>query len=121
MARKQAHGNNPNSYFGRVLVMLGLAALGADLAFLAHPLLHLLESARVGLLGLVPALGMSLLNATRAIAFHQVDYFSLVSRILVLFSAFVAVVVGAVLRNAPRASAAAPDGRNLPGPSEGDR
>jgi hypothetical protein len=37
------------------------------------------------------------LTAARAIAFHQMDYFSLISRILVLFSAMTAIIVGFVL------------------------
>lgn len=55
------------------------------------------EKASGGLVGIVPTIGMSILHVARAIAFHQVDYFSLIARILVLFSAMVAVIVGLVL------------------------
>jgi hypothetical protein len=69
----------------------------SDLAFLAQPLERLVERLREGLFALVPSLGLSFLSAARAIAFHQLDYFSLISRILVLFTAMVAVIVGIVL------------------------
>lgn len=84
---------------GRILVSLGFAGLIADLAFLAQPLERLVQTLSEGLYGLAPALGLSVLNAARAIALHQIDYFSLISRILVLFLALVAVVTGTVLWN----------------------
>jgi hypothetical protein len=56
---------------------------------------------------LVPALGLSFLNTAREIALHQFDYFSLVSRILVLFTALVAIVIGAVVLSTRSAAAAA--------------
>lgn len=110
MAKGQAVGYEQMSFLGRILVTLGLAALVADFAFLSHALTHLLESAKSGLLGFVPAIGMSLLNAARVIAFHQIDYFYLVSRILVLFFAMVAVIVGlALLRSHSAGSTLAND------------
>ena len=84
-------------YWGKVLVVLGLVALGTDLSFLLQPLGMVAERSREGLLGLVPTLGMCILNATHAIAFHQIDFISLISRILVLFSAMVAVIAGTAL------------------------
>ena len=84
---------------GRILVSLGFAGLIADLAFLAQPLERLAQKLTEGLFSVVPALGLSVLNAARAIALHQIDYFSLISRILVLFLALVAVVTGTVLWN----------------------
>jgi hypothetical protein len=118
MATERTTGYTQKRYVGRTLVTLGAAAMLTDLAFLIYPLTPLLESAKAGLLGIVPALSLSLLNVARAFAFHQVDYFSLVSRILVLFSALVAVVVGTALWKArPRAL-----GRSrLPDSVEGDR
>ena len=84
---------------GRILVSLGFAGLIADLAFLAQPLGRLAQKLTEGLFSVVPALGLSVLNAARVIALHQIDYFSLISRILVLFLALVAVVTGTVLWN----------------------
>lgn len=89
---------------GRILVSLGFAGLMADIAFLAQPLARLAQKLAEGLFSIVPALGLSVLNAARAIAFHQIDYFSLVSRILVLFLALVAVVAGTVLWNSRRSA-----------------
>jgi hypothetical protein len=82
---------------GKILVTLGSVALLGDLAFLVQPLGRLAQKLGEGFFGFVPALGLSFLNAARAIAFHQIDYFSLISRILVLFSAMVAVIVGIAL------------------------
>ncbi|MGB7283360.1 MAG: hypothetical protein WBE13_13940 [Candidatus Acidiferrum sp.] len=117
MATTQTNGYKQRRLWGRSLVTLGVVALLADLAFLAGPLTQLIEKMRDGLLGVIPALGLSFLSAARAIAFHQIDYFSLVSRILVLFSAMVAVVVGTALWNARQA----PNRASLPGSVEGDR
>lgn len=97
MASLQAAGNRQGSRWGGLLATIGLAALIADLAFLATPVSRLIERAHNGVIGVVPSIGMSFLSAARAIAFHEVDYFSLVARILVLFSAMVAVIVGLVL------------------------
>jgi hypothetical protein len=97
MATRRAAGNNRSGILGRILLASGSLALLADLAFLAQPIAHLIARIRDGLFGLIPALGLSFLSAARAIAFHQMDYFSLVSRILVLFTAMVAVIVGIAL------------------------
>jgi hypothetical protein len=97
MATPQHAGYEQRGYLGRILIILGSVAVLSDLAFLAQPLERLVERLREGLFALVPALGLSFLSVARAIAFHQLDYFSLISRILVLFTAMVAVVVGIVL------------------------
>jgi hypothetical protein len=116
MATRQAAGHKQRVNWGRAFVTGGLAVLLADLAFLAQPLEKLFERLRDGLFGFVPPLGLSFLTAARAIAFHQIDYFSLISRILILFSAMTAIIIGLVLlrsRTAPvgaepwRASASA--------------
>ncbi len=110
MATHQHSIGKKRSQLGRILVTLGLAALVADLAFLATPLERLIERLKDGIFGVVPALGLSFLNAVRAIALHQLDYFSLISRILVLFSAMVAVIVGlALLRSHSAGSTGATD------------
>jgi hypothetical protein len=101
MATSQHAGYEQRGYLGRILISLGSVAMLSDLAFLAQPLERLVERLREGLFALVPSLGLSLLSAARAIAFHQLDYFSLISRILVLFTAMVAVIVGIVLLRPP--------------------
>ncbi|HKV25607.1 MAG TPA: hypothetical protein VJN93_13520 [Candidatus Acidoferrum sp.] len=78
--------------FSKILMTAGLLALMLDLSFLLSPLSQLFASAHSSLIGFVPALGMSFLSAARSIFFHQLDYFSLVSRILVLFCAMVAII-----------------------------
>ncbi len=109
MRTKQLAGNRHSGYWGRTLVALGVVALLADLAFLAVPLEQLAEKLKSGFISFVAALAMSVLNAVQAVEFHQVDYFSLISRILVLFSAMVAVIIGIALLRARAASAATPD------------
>jgi hypothetical protein len=101
MATPQHAGYEQRSYLGRVLITLGSLAMLSDLAFLAQPLERLVERLREGLFALVPSLGLSFLSAARAIAFHQLDYYSLISRILVLFTAMVAVFVGIALLRPP--------------------
>jgi len=118
MATRQAGRRKQRVNWGRALVTGGLAVLLADLAFLAQPLEKLAERLRDGLFGLVPALGLSFLTAARAIAFHQIDYFSLVSRILVLFSAMTAIIVGFVLLSSRTAHAGA---EQRPGSTSGER
>jgi hypothetical protein len=97
MTPQQHAGYKKRGYMGRILVTLGSLAGLADLWFLAQPLERLAARLSEGFFGLVPTLGLSFLNAARIIAFHQIDYFPLVSRILVLFSAMVAVIVGIAL------------------------
>jgi hypothetical protein len=97
MATPTQAGYERRGYLGTILVTLGSVALVADLQVLAPPLARLAERLHGGVFSLLPSLGLSFLNAARALAFHQIDYFSLVSRILILFTAAVAVVVGLAL------------------------
>jgi hypothetical protein len=83
--------------------------------------MHILESARQGALGLIPVVGLSLLQVVRAFLFHQIDYFAVVSRILVLFSALAATVIGCVLLTTGSAAAATFDHTNMPVPDKGNR
>jgi hypothetical protein len=84
-------------YLGTILVTLGFVALVADLEVLAQPLARLAERLHQGVFGFLPSIGLSFLNAASAFALHQIDYFSLITRILVLFTAAVAVIVGLAL------------------------
>lgn len=106
METRQQSENTRRSLLGRIMVALGSIALLADLSFLVRPIERLAQSVSEGLFALLPSLGLSFLHAARAIAFHQVDYFSLVARILVLFTAMVAVIVGIALLQSASARAA---------------
>ena len=97
MATPKHAANERTVYLGTILVTLGFVALVADLQVLVQPLARFAEGLHQGVFTLIPSLGLSFLNAARAVAFHQIDYFSLVSRILVLFTAAVAVVAGLAL------------------------
>ena len=94
MAMEQRAGSMQNELLGKTLVTLGLTALLADLSFLTQPLGLLVGRLQDGLMGILPTLGGAILDATQAIAFHQVNYASLVGRILVLFIGLAAVVIG---------------------------
>lgn len=106
MPTPQHAGYERRNYLGTILVTLGFVAMVADLEVLAQPFERMIEKLQEGLFSLVPALGLSFLNTAREIAFHQFDYFSLITRILVLFTASVAVVVGIALLRSPSARSA---------------
>ncbi len=106
METRQQSESTRRRLVGRILVILGSMALIADLSFLAQPIERLAEKLSDGLFALLPSVGLSFLHAASAIVFHQVDYFSLVARILVLFTAMVAVIVGIVLLQSASARAA---------------
>lgn len=106
METRQQSENTRRGLLGRILVILGSMALIADLSFLAQPIERIAEKLSNGLFALLPSVGLSFLHAASAIVFHQVDYFSLVARILVLFTAMVAVIVGSVLLQSASARAA---------------
>ncbi len=118
METRQQSENTRRSLLGRIMVMLGSIALFADLSFLVRPIERLAQSVSEGLFGLLPSLGLSFLHAASAIAFHQVDYFSLVARILVLFTAMVAVIVGTALLQSASVRAANEDALQEYLPSE---
>jgi hypothetical protein len=106
METRQQSERTRRRLLGRILVILGSIALIADLSFLAQPIERIAEKLSNGLFALLPSVGLSFLHAASAIVFHQADYFSLVARILVLFTAMVAVIVGSVLLQSASARAA---------------
>jgi len=109
MATQQHAGNAQKTLWGKLLVIFGFVALIADSAVLAQPFERLVEKLSEGLFSLLPTVGLSFVHAARAFAFHQIDYFSLISRILVLFTAMVALVVGSALWKSTSAHPAHPD------------
>lgn len=92
------------TYLGGGLVLAGLLALQANLAFWGAPLANLIESSKLGLAGLLSLSGFYVLHAAGNIVFGQVDYFSLASRILLLFCAMVALIAGLVLMSSASAT-----------------
>jgi uncharacterized membrane protein YkgB len=110
METRQQSENARRSLLGKIMVAIGSIALLADLSVLVQPIERLVQSVSEGLFALLPSVGLSFLHAARAIAFHQVDYLSLVARILVLFTAMVALIVGIVLSQSASARAANVDG-----------
>lgn len=97
MAIRRASDYKQKGYVGRFLVALGLVALSADLSFLLQPLGILVSRLNEGLLGVIPTLGMCLLNATHALAFDQVNYISLAAWVLVSCCAMASIIAGFAL------------------------
>ena len=100
MATPQAAKNRFWSYLGGALVALGLAVLVVSLATLGLQIQGLMERSGMQSLGFLPALGVAFLHTAQALAFGQSGVFFVVTRLLVLFSALAAVVVGFALRRA---------------------
>jgi len=97
MTRQHAIRGNQKAYWGKGLIGAGLLALAAEVSIISRPLWDLIQRTHDGLLGVLPALGIYVLNATNAFAFHQLDYLWLASHILVLSCAMAAVIAGAAL------------------------
>lgn len=97
MATRRASGYKQKGYVGRFLVALGLIALTVDLSILLQPFGILVFRLNEGLLGVIPTLGMRVLNATHALAFHQVNYISLAAWVLVSCCAMASIIAGFAL------------------------
>jgi hypothetical protein len=122
MGKGQSTGSKKRAYWAKMLVVLGAALALADLAFLAHPLTRLVDAVIGGRLsGLVPLLGLYFMTAVRALVLQQIDYVSLVPRILVLFSALVAIVIGVARWKARPAIRSGSDGGSVVDSLRGER
>lgn len=103
MAISPATARKSEGYWGAALAAAGFLALLINL-FLATPFSHILATSK-GFAGTVSTLGLSVLRTAGAFALGQVDYFSLSTHILVLFSAMLAVIFGiALMRSHSRAA-----------------
>ena len=118
MAKERIANYQHEEFIGKALVVLGLVTLSADLTFLVQPVLLLIGKLQDGVLGVLPTLGAAILNVTQAIAFHEINYISLVSRILILFIALAAVLVGAARLHARQSQMM---GREAEGPVDSTR
>ncbi|HYL62987.1 MAG TPA: hypothetical protein VE077_10235 [Candidatus Methylomirabilis sp.] len=97
MASKPVSMTNKKTYWGSALIVAGLLALLANLAPAAASSARFVASFKTGLTGLVSSVGLSFLHAVGAVALGQVDYATVFARILVLFSAMVAIILGIAL------------------------
>lgn len=97
MAKKRANARNQRTRWGKTLLVVSMAALLTEFLLLFRPLWDMAERLKEGLVGVVPAAGMCLLNATHALAFHQVDNLWLVSHILVSSCAMTGLIAGVTL------------------------
>lgn len=101
MARQASNNGKQRVYWGKALAAASLLLLLADLFAAARPLWAMMDQLQQGLLGLIPAAGMCLLNATNALAFHRLDYFWLSSHLLLLSCAMTGLIAGIALLRPP--------------------
>lgn len=120
MAKERTAKYQHDEFIGKALVVLGLVTLSANLTFLVQPVVSLIGKLQDGAMGVLPTLGGAILNATQAIAFHEINYISLISRILILFIALAAVVVGAARLHARRAQMMGREAEGLVDSMRGD-
>lgn len=97
MGRQMVAGGTKKAVTGQGLAAVGLMVLLGDIFTLARPLWDMAEQLQQGLLGVIPAVGMCLVNATNALAFHRVDYFWLGAHLLVLSCAMTGLIAGIAL------------------------
>jgi hypothetical protein len=94
MGRQMVAGGTKKALWGRGLAAVALMVLLVEIFTLARPLWGLAKQLHQGLLGVIPAVGMCLLNATNALAFHRVDNFWLAAHLLVLSCAMTGLIAG---------------------------
>jgi len=97
MGRQMSDRSNQSTYWGKGLAGAGLMMLLGDIFALARPLWDMVTQLHQGFVGVIPAAGMCLLNATNALAFHRVDYLWLSGHLLVLSCAMTGLIAGIAL------------------------
>ena len=85
------------TYWGSALLVAGLLALLLNVAPAVACTVHLFASFKNGMSALFSSVGLSLLHAVGSVALGQVDYATIFARILVSFSAMVAIILGIAL------------------------
>jgi hypothetical protein len=97
MATQQVSNGRLKVIFGGVLLTIGSGIFLWDAGSLALHARNLLSTAGSDCLGALAAAGMALLHTLQVVAFDHAILFSVVSSILVLFSAFVIIAAGMTL------------------------
>jgi len=97
MATQQVSSGRLKRILGGALLTIGSGIFLWDAASLALHARNLLSTASSDRLGVLAAAGMALLRTLQLVAFDTAILFSVVSSILVLFSAFVVIAAGIAL------------------------
>ena len=103
------------------MVLAGSAVMVAYSAAIAWRLHMLLNSEALDSLGLLGSLGLASLHAVRAMALDHSIVLSLALHVLILFSAFLVMLVGIALMPRGTAGVIVPGEHNLPAPRKGDQ
>jgi hypothetical protein len=107
MATRQASNGRLKSIVGGALLAIGSCVLLFDAGSLALQARHLLSASGAEAIGVLAAAGLALLHTLQAAAFDCSILLSVVSNMLILFSAFVIVATGMALLRKQLANALA--------------
>ena len=103
------------------MLIAGSAVLVAYSAVIAWQFHAALDSNVVDSLGLFGSVGLASLHVVRAVALDHAAVLSVVRHILILFSAFLVMLVGIALLARRATGVNAPGRRNLSSPPKGDQ
>jgi hypothetical protein len=121
MATQQVSNGRLKVILGRGLLTIGSGIFLWDAGSLALHARNLLSTARSDSLGALAATGMALLHTLQLVAFDHAIWFSVVSGILVLFSAFVVIAAGIALLRSQFARALGQRQLSSPESAKGDQ
>jgi hypothetical protein len=121
MERNRTSKRNRKAMLGNALLMIGSVVLVTYSAALAWQFHSALNNSAVESLGIFGSLGLASLHAARVVAFDHAAILSVVRHILILFSAFLAMLIGIALLPRRAAGLNAPGTRNLSAPPKGDQ
>jgi hypothetical protein len=119
MTRNQNSKHNFRSFVGSAMLIIGSAVLVAYSAAIAWEFHAALSSRGTDSLGLFGSFGLASLHAIRAVALDHAAVLSVVHHILILFFAFLVMLVGIALLPRRAAGVNAPGNRNLSAPPRG--
>jgi hypothetical protein len=121
MTRTQNSKRNFSGFVGTAMLIIGSAVLLAYSAAIAWHLHAELNSSAVDSLGLFGSVGLASLRVVRAVALDHAVVLLVVHHILILFFAFLVMLIGIALLPRRAAGVNAPGRRNLSAPPKGDQ
>ena len=119
MTRIQTSKRNFGGTVGATLLIIGSTVLVGYSAILAWQFQAALSSTAVDSLGFFGSVGLASLHAIRVVALDHAAVLSVVHHILILFFAFLVMLVGIALLPRRAAGVNAPGNRNLSAPPRG--
>ena len=121
MTRNQNPKSNLRILVANAMLIVGSAVLVTYSAIIAWQFHAALNSSSVDRLGLLGSIGLASLRVVRAATIDHAVVLSVVRHILILFSAFLVMLVGIALLHRRSAGVNAPGGRSLSAPPRGDQ